>query len=283
MINNFKNADKTETHAQTQKTSGVTNEWNECNVLILRHAGVVRILDVNVENRQILFCIVEKKIHQIGFRGNWSNVGHVVVLADVVDVVQVQYIRAGQARLEVWLEDNSLNRIVTNFCNLLQNITHLLAIGERLPVKKQDVGRVIVRMYITVDSWILCTECLRRMLYNRNGQKRSRWAELVSLAYRHTCSGTGWLSSSWFRSADRNAANISGFGCDCSLQLSGQGPSSFPGSPSTWRRIPAAPRCRWASCGRWPPRSWEGKNTRKWFFGGLPRTSSSWWSIGTRL
>ena len=63
MINDFEDADEAQSHAKTQETSGVSNEGDDGNVLILLHTEV-RVLTL------ILMLTLPKKLDHFTRRNN---------------------------------------------------------------------------------------------------------------------------------------------------------------------------------------------------------------------
>lgn len=65
MIKDFEDTDKTQTHAQTNKTPSVSNERDHRHAFVLQDQSVVRILDKNVENSKIFSCILKHEFGEV--------------------------------------------------------------------------------------------------------------------------------------------------------------------------------------------------------------------------
>jgi len=62
MVNQFENADYAKPHAQSCQSTRVSNECNEGHFLIFQDFCVIRILDVNFDDSQIMFCVAEHEV-----------------------------------------------------------------------------------------------------------------------------------------------------------------------------------------------------------------------------
>ena len=65
VIDNFKQADKTQTHAEAEQSRRCGNERQCCDLLLSADPGVERIPDEHLENEGIVLCVVEQKLSEI--------------------------------------------------------------------------------------------------------------------------------------------------------------------------------------------------------------------------